>query len=190
MNKISETDIHDEIAAELLEAEQEAELTSLRYSSQDVLNSISAEQSMTKEQAYKKLMEEIQKGIDSAEKHGWIPEEEAMRILGIDEDEICQLSDLEETMQDKPMYDPETGLPTDPAYLECGLPKFLQTSLDRMKATWERLDAGIKDIRWDCDYCELQSDINVAEVCGLISEEQAWYLRENYLRIERPGEIP
>lgn len=97
---------------------------------------------------------------------------------------------MEETMQDKSIYDPETGLPTDPAYLECGLPEFLQTSLDRMKATWERLDAGIKDIRWDCDYCELQSDINVCEVCGLISEEQAWYLRENYLRIERPGEIP
>lgn len=140
MNKISETDIHDEIAAELLEAEQEAELTDLRLSAQDVLKSIAVK--------------------------------------------------LEETMQDKPMYDPETGLPTDPAYLECGLPEFLQTSLDRMKATWERLDAGIKDIRWDCDYCELQSDINVAEVCGLISEEQAWYLRENYLRIERPGEIP
>lgn len=93
-------------------------------------------------------------------------------------------------MQDLPKYDTETGLPTDPAYLECGLPEFLQTSLNRMKATWERLDAGIKDIRWDCDYCELQSDINVSEVCGLISEEQAWYLRENYLRIERPGEIP
>ena len=85
MNEISETDIHDEIAAKLLEAEREAELTSLRYSSQDVLNSISAEQSMTKEQAYKKLMEEIQKGIDSAEKYGWIPEEEAMRRLGIDQ---------------------------------------------------------------------------------------------------------
>lgn len=171
-----------DIAAKLLEAEQEAELTDLRLSAQDVLNSISEEQSMTKEQAYKKLIEEILKGIDSAENHGWIPEDEVLRILGID--------NLEEAMQDKPLYDPETGLPTDPAYLECGLPEFLQTSLNRMKATWERLDAGIKDIRWDCDYCELQSDINVAEVCGLISEEQAWYLRENYLRIERPGEIP
>ena len=182
MEEISRTEIHDEITTKLLAAEKEAELSNTRYSAQDVLNSISAEQSMTKEQAYKKLMEEIQKGIDSAEKHGCIPEDEVLRILGID--------NLEETMQDKPLYDPETGLPTDPAYLECELPEFLQTSLDRMKATWERLDAGIKDIRWDCDYCELQSDINVAEVCGLISEEQAWYLRENYLRIQRPGEIP
>lgn len=103
-------DIHNEIAAKLLDAEREAELCDTRYSAQDVLNSISAEQSMTKEQAYKKLMEEIQKGIDSAEKYGWIPEEEALRILGIDK--------LEETMQDKSMYDPETELPTDPAYLE------------------------------------------------------------------------
>lgn len=47
MNKISETDIHDEIAAKLLEAEQEAELTDLRLSAQDVLNSISAEQMIT-----------------------------------------------------------------------------------------------------------------------------------------------
>lgn len=31
------------------------------------------------------LMAELQKGFDSAEKHGWISEEEADRILGVDE---------------------------------------------------------------------------------------------------------
>lgn len=87
-----------------------------------------------------------------------------------------------------PLFSSDTGLPLDQSYLECGLPEFLQTSLDRMKETWKRIDAGIKDLRWDCDYCELQSDINVAEVCGIISSDQAWYLREKYLRIERPGE--
>ena len=38
---------------------------------------------------------------------------------------------------------------------------------------------------WDCDYCSLQSDINNAEVNRIISPEQAWYLREKYLRMER-----
>ena len=38
---------------------------------------------------------------------------------------------------------------------------------------------------WDCDYCNLQSDINSAEVNQIISPEQAWYLREKYLRMER-----
>lgn len=33
--------------------------------------------------------------------------------------------EIEETMQDLPMYDPVTGLPADPAYLECRPPEFL-----------------------------------------------------------------
>ena len=37
---------------------------------------------------------------------------------------------------------------------------------------------------WDCDYCNLQADINNAEVNQVISSEQAWYLRERYLRME------
>lgn len=86
-------------------------------------------------------------------------------------------------------YDKDTGLPLDRSYLECGLPPFLQESLEQMKATWEKLDRGEKYLRWDCDYCNLQADINVAEVGGAISEEQAWYLREEYLRIQRPGPI-
>ena len=38
---------------------------------------------------------------------------------------------------------------------------------------------------WDLDFCELQSDINVAEVDEQISSRQAWYLREKYLGINR-----
>lgn len=83
------------------------------------------------------------------------------------------------------LYDGETGLPKDTGYFECGLPDFLKESVDKMKAAWEKLDNGEKYLRWDCDYCNLQSDINIAEVEGLISTEQAWYLREKYLRIER-----
>lgn len=86
-------------------------------------------------------------------------------------------------------YDANTGLPVDRSYLECGLPRYLQESLDIMKATWERLDRGEKCPRWDCDYCSLQADINCAEVDGQISADQAWYLREEYLRIQRPGGI-
>ena len=38
-----------------------------------------------KKKAAKKLMEEIQKGFDSADKYGWISEKEAERILGVSE---------------------------------------------------------------------------------------------------------
>lgn len=34
-------------------------------------------------------------------------------------------------------YDPETGRPFDKSYLECGLPEFLQTSIENMKKSWE-----------------------------------------------------
>lgn len=98
----------------------------------------------------------------------------------------CSMESLLETEK----YDTERGLPADKAYLECGLPDFLRSSIDAMQASWERMDQGEQDNRWDCYYCELQSDINTCEVNGLISEEQAWYLREKYLRMERPGEIP
>ena len=84
-------------------------------------------------------------------------------------------------------YNKETGLPIDKSYLECGLPPFLEESLKEMKREWALYDSGKMSMRWDCYYCDLQSSINVAEVESLISEEQAWYLREKYLRIERGG---
>lgn len=82
-------------------------------------------------------------------------------------------------------YDEKTGLPVDTGYLERGLPPFLQESVQQMKMAWEKRDSGEPCPRWDCDYCNLQTDINIAEVEQLISSEQAWYLRETYLRIER-----
>ena len=97
----------------------------------------------------------------------------------------CSMESLLESEE----YDAETGLPTDKAYLECGLPDFLRDSIEQMQASWDRMARGEKDLRWDCYFCELQSDINNCEVNGVISEEQAWYLREKYLGIERPGEI-
>lgn len=87
----------------------------------------------------------------------------------------------------KELYDQGTGLPADRSYLECDLPPFLQESLEQMKETWDKMDNGGECIHWDCDYCDLQADINNAEVNLIISEEQAWYLREKYLRIERNG---
>lgn len=74
---------------------------------------------------------------------------------------------------------------TTPIYWERGLPAYLKESVERMKKTWELRDSGARCPRWDCDYCELQSNINTAEVEGLISKDQAWYLRETYLRIAR-----
>lgn len=82
-------------------------------------------------------------------------------------------------------YDSETGLPKDNSYLECGLPVFLQESIQAMKDAWRKLDRGEEYLRWDCDFCNLQTDINNAEVNQMISSEQAWYLREKYLRLER-----
>lgn len=79
----------------------------------------------------------------------------------------------------------DEGLPQDKGYLECGLPTFLQESLRAMVEAWRKIDSGEKYLRWDCDFCNLQSDINSAEVNQMISTEQAWYLREKYLRMER-----
>lgn len=39
-------------------------------------------------------------------------------------------------------YDVGTGLPVDRSYLECGLPEYLQESLELMKRSWEIVDSG------------------------------------------------
>lgn len=82
-------------------------------------------------------------------------------------------------------YDKTTGLPLDRSYLECGLPEFLQSSIKTMEKSWAIKDSGAIDTHWDLFWCELNADINSAEVDGLISSEQAWYLREKYLRMQR-----
>lgn len=80
-------------------------------------------------------------------------------------------------------YDPATGLPEDKTYLEYGLPEYLQISLDNMKKTWKILDSGMRTNTWDLYWCELNADINSAEVDELITHEQADYLRRVYLRM-------
>ena len=80
-------------------------------------------------------------------------------------------------------YDKETGLPVDRAYLECGLPPYLQRSLDTMKRAWEAEDNGANDLHFDAYYCELQADINSAEVEGEFSSEQAWLDMEQICRL-------
>lgn len=61
----------------------------------------------------------------------------------------------------------------------------MNESIQKMQAAWDKLDRGEKYSLWDCDFCTLQSDINNAEVNEVISSEQAWYLRNKYLRVER-----
>ena len=82
-------------------------------------------------------------------------------------------------------YDTETGMPNDSGYLECELPDYLQKSMDNMKSSWKIIDSGKKDLFWDLYWCELNADINSAETDKAISSEQAWFLREKYLRMER-----
>ena len=82
-------------------------------------------------------------------------------------------------------FDKETGLPKDRNYLECGLPSYLQSSLENMIASWAVLDSGKTDLHWDVVWCELNADINSAEAGQEISSEQAWHLREKYLRMKR-----
>ena len=80
-------------------------------------------------------------------------------------------------------YNPATGLPEDKTYLEYGLPEYLQISIDNMKKTWKILDSGTRTNTWDLYWCELNADINSAEVDELITHEQADYLRRVYLRM-------
>ena len=100
---------------------------------------------------------------------------------------ICTALDctMEDIMNLSSPYESETGLPKDKSYLERGLPPFLMESIAAMKSAWKKLDSGEPYLRWDCDYCNLQTDINNAEVNQMINPEQAWYLREKYLRLER-----
>lgn len=74
---------------------------------------------------------------------------------------------------------------TAPYDSDTGLPPFLQDSIRAMSHAWKKIDNGEEYLHWDCDYCELRSDINSAEVTQVISSEQAWYLREKYLRMKR-----
>lgn len=80
--------------------------------------------------------------------------------------------------------DEKTGKPLDQSYLEYDLPIFLQDSIYQMNESWEKIDAGKEDSIWDCNWCDLQSSINICEVEQLITSEQANFLRKKYLRME------
>lgn len=81
--------------------------------------------------------------------------------------------------------DEKTGLPLDKSYLEVELPWYLEHSLNVWKEYLKREEKGIKDDLWDCYWCELNADINSAEVEQEITTEQAWHLRIKYLGMER-----
>ncbi|MBE5968815.1 MAG: hypothetical protein E7242_01130 [Lachnospiraceae bacterium] len=65
------------------------------------------------------------------------------------------------------------------------LPSFLKESIDKFVEGKMKSEADKSYMQFDCDYCELQSDINVAEVEGIISSEEAWNLRKKYLGINK-----
>ena len=89
---------------------------------------------------------------------------------------------MEELLE--PDYD-INGKPADNSYLECNLPVFLADSLSMFKDALKKQENGTTVTLMDCYYCELQSDINSAEVNNIISSEQAWFLREKYLGLAR-----
>ena len=64
------------------------------------------------------------------------------------------------------------------------LPMYLQISLYNMIKSWKKVDNGKVDLHWDLYWCELNADINSAEVEQQISIEQAEHLRKKYLRME------
>ncbi len=76
------------------------------------------------------------------------------------------------------------SLPEDRSYLEWDLPDDLVASIERLRASWKKKDAGERCTEWDLDYCELQSDINRLENEGAISPRQADHLRHEHLRYE------
>ncbi len=96
----------------------------------------------------------------------------------------CTMEDIMD-LEEPGKFSDTTNLPENKAYLECGLPSYLRLSLDNMKKSWEIEDSGKTDLHWDLYWGELNADINSAEVDQVISTEQAWYLRETYLRMER-----
>ena len=96
----------------------------------------------------------------------------------------CSMEDL--MTIDTARYDRDTGFPKEESYLEKGLPTYLEKSLAAMKASWEKEDRGERDIHWDLYWCELNADINSAEVENSIYHAKAGYLRKKYLRMDVP----
>lgn len=64
------------------------------------------------------------------------------------------------------------------------LPIELRALIDKMSAAWQVIDKGEKDYHWDLIWCELNAEINLSELQGIITAEQAQFLRKEYLRIK------
>ena len=92
----------------------------------------------------------------------------------------CSMEELMSTAD----YDTNTGKPVSSDYLQRGLPVELQKSVSAMEASWEKMDRGETDLRWDIHWSQLNADINEAEIEQEISHEQAAYLRKKVLRME------
>lgn len=65
--------------------------------------------------------------------------------------------------------------------LEDWLTPDLRHSIMQLLSCEDRLARGIDDPLWDCYFCELQTDINIAEVEGYIPKHRADELRDKYL---------
>ncbi len=61
-------------------------------------------------------------------------------------------------------------------------PSYLQESIELYKRGEKKAKTG-NYLGFDNDFCQLQSDINIAEISGDITSEQAWSLRHNVLGI-------
>lgn len=64
------------------------------------------------------------------------------------------------------------------------LPIELRALIDKMSAAWQVIDKGEKDYHWDLIWCELNAEINLSELQGIITAEQAQFIRKEYLRIK------
>ena len=71
------------------------------------------------------------------------------------------------------------------SYLELNLPEYLSNSISIFKDGLKKSESDSSYLHFDCDYCQLQANINCAESDNEISSEQAWYLREKYLGITK-----
>ena len=69
------------------------------------------------------------------------------------------------------------------------LPESMLCTIQKYEASLAAFEAGKPDYKLDCYYDELNSDINVMEVDGDLTSDQAWYLREKYLGRVREGNI-
>lgn len=61
------------------------------------------------------------------------------------------------------------------------LPEYDRELISKFEKSIALAEKGTPDYRLDCYADELASEINNLEVNGIISSEQAWYLREHYL---------